>query len=224
MQSHMWISVGLIFAAVFVAGFGLQLLLNDLRQKRIQRRLNEVVQSPAEAADPAIVRDRKLSALPLFDLLLRQLSFVPRIERLLLQADSSMSVGTVLLLTAALAAGGGFVVFELTRSVWLCLPAIFLLGSIPLLALTAKKRKRVRRFEEQLPDALDLITGALRAGMAFTGALQLVAEESPDPVAKEFMIVFEEHRLGLDLHEALHKMIDRVDTRELQLFVAAVLL
>jgi tight adherence protein B len=68
------------------------------------------------------------------------------------------------------------------------------------------------------------MTGALRSGMAFTGALQVVSEESPDPVATEFRIVFEEHRLGLSLRESLNSMTERIDSTELRLFVTAVLI
>jgi len=107
---------------------------------------------------------------------------------------------------------------------WVAALAAIVASTLPILRLQIIKRRRIRRFEQQLPDALDLITGALRAGMAFMGALQLVAEETPDPIAKEFTIACEEHRLGVDLQEALGKMVRRVDTRELQLFVAAVML
>jgi tight adherence protein B len=60
--------------------------------------------------------------------------------------------------------------------------------------------------------------------MAFSAALQVVAEESPDPISKEFTIVFEEHRLGMDLQESLRKMTERVDSHELRIFVTAVIL
>ncbi|HEX9158175.1 MAG TPA: type II secretion system F family protein, partial [Syntrophales bacterium] len=94
----------------------------------------------------------------------------------------------------------------------------------PLLVVLRKRSNRLRTFESLLPDALDLVTGALRSGMAFSGALQVVAEESPDPISKEFTIVFEEHRLGIDLQESLRNMTQRVDSRELRIFVTAVLL
>jgi tight adherence protein B len=68
------------------------------------------------------------------------------------------------------------------------------------------------------------MTGALRSGMAFTGALQVVAEESPDPVSTEFRMVFEEHRLGLSLRESLEALTERIDSTELRLFVTAVLI
>jgi tight adherence protein B len=69
-----------------------------------------------------------------------------------------------------------------------------------------------------------MLTGALRAGLALTGAIQVVAEESPDPVAQEFRVLFEENRLGLDMKDALKKLAGRVDSKELHLFVTAVIL
>lgn len=225
LQPQMALWGGLIFVSVFVGGLGIRYALLDLRRKRVQKRLQGITQTVNTVdVDPVIMRDLKLSSLPILDQLLRQLRFVERLERLVIQAGSSKSVGTIILIMLVLAAVGGFSAVQVARKLWLAPIMAGVLGSLPLLVLQAKKRKRTRRFEAQLPDTLDLITGALRSGMAFTGALQLVAEESPDPIGKEFMIVFEEHRLGLDLQEAFEKMTQRVDTRELQLFVAAVIL
>jgi tight adherence protein B len=222
-QTLLW--GGLIFASVFLGGLGARWAWIDLQRKRVQRRLQDLTKIEDQATiDPVIVRDLKLSSLPLLDRLLRQLRFVARLERLLMQADSQRSASSILFLMLALGGGGAFLSFEIARNIYMAPVVGFVLGSIPIVVLLLKKRKRIRRFEAQLPDALDLITGALRSGMAFNGALQLVAEESPDPIGKEFMIVFEEHRLGLPLPEALEKMTQRVDTHELQLFVAAVIL
>jgi tight adherence protein B len=95
---------------------------------------------------------------------------------------------------------------------------------LPLFYARQRKFKRIRKFEEQFPDALDMLNRALRAGLALNGAIQIVADESPDPVAKEFRVLFEENRLGLDMKEALKKLGGRVDSAELHLFVTAVIL
>jgi tight adherence protein B len=97
-------------------------------------------------------------------------------------------------------------------------------GFVPILYARRRKRKRVLNFERLFPDALDMLTNALRAGMAFPTAIQVVADESPDPVGKEFAIVFEENRLGLDMKEALRKLGERVDSIEVNLFVTAVIM
>jgi tight adherence protein B len=104
------------------------------------------------------------------------------------------------------------------------LPIGAFMASLPVMVARHKKAKRIREFERQFPDALDMLTNALRAGMALTAAIQVVAEESPNPVGAEFAILFEENRLGLDLKEALKKLSERVDSAELHLFVTAVII
>jgi tight adherence protein B len=98
------------------------------------------------------------------------------------------------------------------------------LGSVPLLYVRHKKHTRTLKFEEQFPDALDMLTSALRAGLALTGAIQVVAEEAPDPVGKEFRVLFEENRLGLDMKHAVKMMAERVDSTEARLFATAMIL
>ncbi len=97
-------------------------------------------------------------------------------------------------------------------------------GSIPVFVAAHKKRKRLAAFEKNFADSLDILTAALRAGLAFSAAVQVVAEESPEPVSKEFSLVFEENRLGLDMKEALRNLAQRVDCPELRMFVTAVIL
>jgi tight adherence protein B len=97
-------------------------------------------------------------------------------------------------------------------------------GFVPVLFLMSKKNQRMRAFAEEFPDALDLLVSALRAGISFSSALQIVADESPEPVRSEFAIVVEEQALGLDLREALTNLANRVDSLDLKFFVTAVVL
>jgi tight adherence protein B len=225
MDQPLIITISLVFLAALFAGFGIRSLFLDHRTKRIKRRIEETAVGEDPGLDPLLVRDTRLSAVPLLDRILQKFRFVHYVERLLLQADvTSLTVGTVVLLVLTLAClGAMFASYVIHRSL-LGVPMGILFGVAPLLVLHRKKYLRLKRFEQQLPDALDLITGALRSGMALPGAMQLVAEESPDPVAKEFYIVFEEHRLGLDMAESLKKMTERVESREVRLFVTAVVL
>jgi tight adherence protein B len=82
----------------------------------------------------------------------------------------------------------------------------------------------MRAFAEEFPDALDLLVGALRAGISFSAALQIVADESPEPVRSEFAIVVEEQALGLEWREALANLASRIDSIDLKFFVTAVVL
>jgi tight adherence protein B len=222
------VTVGLLVAgAVFAAGLGLFVMYLDRRRQRVRRRLDELdrMSTPELAATGAsILRDETLSSVPTLDRFLRRFSIAYRARALLTQADVSMHVGTFFGLSAGLALLGGLIAAAWSGMAWAGLIGAALVGSIPTMVVYRKKEKRKRMFERQFPDALDLMTGALRSGMAFTAALQVVSEESPDPVAGEFRVVFEEHRLGLSLRESLQEMTKRVDSTELRLFVTAVLI
>jgi tight adherence protein B len=213
-----------LFMATLLAVFGIRFLVQRRKEQRIRSRLQDFTRREEVGVDPAILRDTKMSAVPPLNRFLQRVALGRRIETLITQADVNISVGTVSLLILTLAAFGAFFFLYIFWRPLLALPAALSLASIPIIVLQRKKAVRQHSFERQLPDALDLITGALRSGMAFAGAVQLVAEESPDPVAKEFTIVFEEQRLGLELGESLARMTRRIDSREIRLFVTAVLL
>jgi tight adherence protein B len=215
----------LMFVAVLLAGGGVFYVIVERRKQRVRRRLGELTQVVSEeTGEASILRDEALSSIPALDELLRRFYLSKKLGSLLVQADVSMRVATFVLITLLIAFLGGLVAFAATKWAWMGLVGAVLVGSIPFWIVYRKKETRRRMFEKQFPDALDLMTGALRSGMAFTGALQVVSEESPDPVATEFRIVFEEHRLGLSLRESLNSMTERIDSTELRLFVTAVLI
>jgi tight adherence protein B len=95
---------------------------------------------------------------------------------------------------------------------------------IPYKVLVRKRKRRLRKFEKQLPDALDLMARGLRAGQTFTAGLQQVAKEMPDPLGTEFFNTFREFNHGLDLNTALLNLCDRINLRDLSFFTTAVLI
>ncbi|MGE5180009.1 MAG: type II secretion system F family protein [Bacteroidota bacterium] len=172
----------------------------------------------------AIERDTRMSSVPFLDRILRRMTVARGLELLLYQAGSSMRVGMFLLIVAAgamIAYLVGYVVFARLLH---ALVFMVIGGVTPLLILHHKKSARMRAFSEEFPDALDLLVSALRAGISFSSALQIVADESPEPIRSEFAIVVEEQALGLDLREALTNMANRVDSIDLRFFVTAVVL
>jgi tight adherence protein B len=219
-------SIG-VALTILLAAVGLLLIIREQSQRKIRNRLNDViVAGEHEGADPTnvIVRDMDLSTVPLLNSLLQNAAWAWKLDKLLVQADVAMRLGTFLLLMMVLAAFGLMFTVAVLHKPLVAVPVGLLMGSMPLVYVSQRKKKRVRRFEQQFPDALDMLTNALRAGMALNGAIQVVADESPDPVAKEFAILFEENRLGLDMKEALRKLGERVDSAEVNLFVTATIL
>jgi tight adherence protein B len=96
--------------------------------------------------------------------------------------------------------------------------------SIPSLYVDVKRRIRVKRFISHFPDALEMFARSLRAGHSFTGAIQLVCQEMPDPIGPEFRKVFDEQTRGIPLRQALVGMTDRVDSLDVKFFTTAVLI
>jgi tight adherence protein B len=215
-----------VFFAVTMAAIGIVLIMKEQASKRIRDRLNDVVVDKNTGNDRVtsiILRDMDLSTMPFLNVLLKNAGWAQKLDTLLVQADLKIRLGSFILLMLLLAVIGLLVTAVGFDEPLAALPVALFTGAIPLFYVRYKKQKRIREFEAQFPDALDILTNALRAGLALPAAIQVVAEELPDPVASEFEILFEENRLGLDMKIALHKMAERVDSAELHLFVTAVI-
>ena len=213
----------LLFAAVAT----LVAAMAQRRKEQVDQKLRDRV-GTSEHAGPAgtiaLERDTRMSTIPFLDSVLKNMKVAQRIELFLYQAGMSMKVATFVLLIAASAMGAYLISFAIFGKV---LNAIFFLlvgGFLPIFFVGQKKSARMKAFAEEFPDTLDLLVSALRAGISFSGALQIVADESPEPVRSEFAIVVEEQALGLDLREALGNMANRVDSLDLKFFVTAVVL
>ncbi|HXG05016.1 MAG TPA: type II secretion system F family protein, partial [Candidatus Binatia bacterium] len=147
---------------------------------------------------------------------------VDRLATLSVQAGYSGAPGDVLLAMAALAAAAGAAAGLRTGGlVWGLLVAV-MAGALPVVYLLYRRRRRLALFETQLPDGLDMITRALRAGNALSSAIKLVGDEMPDPIGAEFRRVEEEIRLGVDPGDALAGLQQRVPTDDVRFFCTAI--
>jgi tight adherence protein B len=145
------------------------------------------------------------------------------LELLLYRAGSLMGVRRFLAISAALAAVGFFSVFALTHDLFRSSPAL-LIGVLPLLLARSKAGKRMRAFDAQLSNGLELVTRSMRSGHSLISGFQMVGEELADPIGTEFAIVAEEVRLGLELRDALGNLMRRVDNDNLPYLTTAVLI
>jgi tight adherence protein B len=215
----------LVFLAFVVAFYAWRASTLTEGQKRIQEQLRRLSMVGREGSvDPAILRDKRLSDITFIDRLLAALPISRDLELLLYQAGLSWRVGTLILLMAVTGAAGFLLCALLLHRPLVGLLVGATVAFIPYGWVRSKKTKRMNQFSEQLPDALDLMTSALRAGLSFPAALQLVAQESPEPLAQEFAVTFDEQNLGLDMREALTNLTDRVDSLDLKFFVTAVII
>lgn len=144
------------------------------------------------------------------------------LNKLFEQADCNVKPSTLFGVGVLFALVAGTFSFMLIRS-FIVAPIVGLVAfTFPLLWLMSKRRKRLKTFAAQLPDGLELVARALRAGHSLGAGMHVVAEEMPDPIATEFGRVYEEQNLGISLEEAMKTMCDRVPNLDLRFFVTAV--
>lgn len=174
--------------------------------------------------DPDIILKREVySDLPIINAILRRIKLAADVDTLIKQANSSLTVGRVLFGALVI----GFVAGVLTGTYLHSAPLGLVIGlaaaTIPYISLRIKRTARLRSFEAILPDAIDLLARALRAGHALTAAIEMVSKETADPVGTEFRRVFEEQNFGLPIREALINLANRIPVADLQFLVTAML-
>ena len=153
---------------------------------------------------------------------LRDTGLPQRLARLATEAGYKATAGDLTLVTAACAAVGGAAAWLRTGSLFWGILTAVATGSVPAVYLLYKRARRITRFQTQFPDALDMITRAIRAGNALSGAIRLVGEEMPDPTGTEFRQVDDEIRLGTEPSEALFGLETRMPTEDVRFFCTAI--
>jgi tight adherence protein B len=194
------------------------------KRTRIRERLRKYVFIESERSETDIVKKRILSDIPWFNSILSHTPFFLRLDRLIAQANAKSRTGFYILLMLMLGAVGFSAVHAFTRNVMMSLVVGVTLAPIPILFLLDMKKKRIERFKKQLPDGLDLIARALRAGHSFTGAMKLAIDEFEDPLGPEFEETLNEINFGVSVPIALKNLADRFDFEEIQYFVTGVTL
>ena len=193
-----------------------------MARQRLEERLQEVAQTGTAGTDESVVAQQADGPLPAVDRFVGTTATGSRLARLIDQSGVKTTPSTVLLVSALLAVLLGVLTHVFARFP----PALFLAvplgGSLPFFYLSQKRTRRMRVFEERFPEALDLVSRAIRAGHAFQTALGMVAEELPDPVGPEFKKVFDQQNFGLPLRDALTALAERVPLVDVKFFVTAV--
>jgi len=149
---------------------------------------------------------------------------VHSLDRLIVQSGVPMTVGDLFLLTVLGGAAGLFGPIYMGRGILFGVVLGGILASLPTLYILRSRTKRMERMENQLPDAIDLMGRAMRAGHAFPNALKMVGEEMSDPIGSEFRTLFDEINYGVKLEDALLNLLERVPSTDLQYFIVALLI
>lgn len=191
----------------------------------LRRRLSTGVVPRAKLAASTLQAEaQRLSGMPAFDrLLASRARLVLPLQRLVEQSAVKTTVGVILLGSALLLVLGYLVGRSFASSAWFGLVVGVVCAPAPALFLMWKRSKRILKFEELLPEAIDLMTRAIRAGHGFTTAVGMVADELPEPIAGEFKLLHDRQNFGLPLDEALKDFSERVPILSAKFFVTAIL-
>lgn len=207
--------------AVAAAGAGA-----SKRAKQTSDALDAALATSVVAHDDEIVDIRKnelLSGIPWMNRWLIRLEIAPRVRQLLYQADLKWTAGRLLLMCGACWAFSGYLVYSRTGAALPSMLISLILGALPFLYVLRKRARRFAQFEQALPEALELMVSAIRAGQSLTSALGVVAKESPEPVRREFRHCFDEQAYGLELRTAMENLAARMPLQDVRIIATAIL-
>jgi len=218
----------LVFLLVALAAFALGSLLDqrNARARLIKERLANERKAPELVAEEelALLRDEQLSQIPALDNLLRRSTRVADIQRMLAQGGMSLRAGNFLAMSALAGVLATFVAYGLSKRVEIAWVAMLLGFVLPYAYASFRRNKRFEKFEELFPAAIDTLARAVRAGHAFTTALEMISDEVAEPVCSEFRQLFEEQKFGMPVRDALMNLTDRMPLVDVKFFVTAVML
>ena len=219
----------MIFVAVVLLLEGLYLLWNTYKgpeTKQLAQRLRTISASADNSPQSAVLKQRMLSDAPTLQRLLFSLPRMQQLDRFILQSGLTWTVSQVLLLVAVAGLGSYALLHLYGPSLMFSLQLAITITAalLPLLYVQFRRNRRLHKIEQQLPDALDLIGRALRAGHSFSSGLKMVDEEMTGPIAREFGMTHDEVNFGVTLQQALTNLGQRIPLTDVRYFVIAVLI
>ncbi|HEX9803413.1 MAG TPA: type II secretion system F family protein, partial [Gammaproteobacteria bacterium] len=219
--------LGMVFTAVFLLSQGLVVPVFGEAgkvRKRIRSRLHVLEHASNLPNMQTVLRQKYLRRLSPLEARLEQLPAMEALAQMIEQAGHDYRAYRVLLLGLILGVVTGIVLWIFTQVWWLALPAALAVFWLPVLKIASDRGKRFAQFEEDLPDALDAMCRALRAGHPFNETLQLVAEEHQGPVAHEFGLTFADINYGNDVRRAMLGLLERMPSMTVMMLVTSVLI
>lgn len=226
--------MGLIIGLTFLGVFSVIALVlvaigskASEQAKQVHASLDSALATDRQEDRDALINLRKteqFSTIPWLNKKLDQIELAPRIQSLLYQANLKWSTGAMLAGSGLCFAIPAYLAYLRLDSILLALPVGLLLGTTPLLFVLYKRNKRLDTFQQGLPEALDLMVSALRAGHSLVAAIGSVARECTDPIGCEFRACFDEQNYGLELKTALDNLINRVPLQDLRIFATAIMI
>jgi tight adherence protein B len=214
-------SLFLVLGAYLLATHG-----TDAKRARLQKRLSEALLHSAHTEDMEVVlaRNELMSEIPWLNRSLVRMQAALQLKRMLDQADLHITPSRLIMFSGMAGLLAALAASVISVSILLMLGAGLLAAAVPFVHVWWKRKKRFDAFLELLPDALDLMSRALSAGLAFSEALHMDSDEMPEPIATEFRKTYEEQYLGLSLKLALENLSQRIPLLDLRMCVTAVMI
>jgi len=212
------VSTGIVLA-VWVASMG------DTTQEVVRGRIERLRAAEGLsgiATDLKLVRDEMISTIPALHRLLSQAPGMSWAQKYMAQAGMKTKPAKIYLASIVIAVATYFVAGYIAP-LYVVVPLATAMFFIPFAVISYKRRTRLNVFEERFPDALDMMSRAVRAGHAFTSAMELVVQECGEPISGEFAITFEEQNYGIPVRDALIHFADRVPTFDVRFLVTALI-
>jgi tight adherence protein B len=216
--------LGTVFAAVFVLMLGLTSSASgEARMRRAMRRRLDVIGADAQQDIASILREKYLTSLTPLERRLEEMLLMEKLAQMGEQAGRSAPGYQVVMTSLLLGVAGGLLTGGLLHNGIFGLAAAVIGCAVPYLRLSMLRRRRLEKIEEQIPDAIDVIKRALRAGHPFNAAIKLVADDMDQPIAKEFELTFSDLNYGSDVRRALLGLLNRVPSITVMALVTSVL-
>jgi tight adherence protein B len=226
MSEGLMIFLAMVFTAVFLLSQGLVVpVFGESRKTRrmLKERLSQIDAASEQDSIASLLRDKYLRKLSPTERTLEMLPGMAALGQIIEQAGKSTPAYRVILYSLGLSVGGAFGGWIFTRSLLVTVIAAAVGLVFPIFRLLQLRKERMQKFEEQLPDAIDAMKRAVRAGHPFSAALKLVSEDLDDPVAREFAMTFADINYGNDLRRAMLGLLQRMPSVAVMALVTSVL-
>jgi tight adherence protein B len=218
----------IVFVVVAGVAFALLSLVNqrNAQARLIKERLANEQKAPERSPDEelALLRDEQLSDIPVLDSILRRSARVSELQAMLAQGGLNLRAGNFIGICGLSGVVVGFVAYVLSSRAEVGWVAVLIGAILPYAYASIRRNQRFEKFEELFPEAIDTLARAVRAGHAFTTALEMITGEISEPIAGEFRQLYEEQKFGMPVRDALMNLTERVPLVDVKFFVTAVML
>ena len=226
MSNGMMLFLAMVFATVFLLAQGLTVPVfgeGSKMRKRLRHRLAELDAEAEDDAVASLLREKYMRNLSPWERALESLPYMEPLRRMIEQAGYSMLAYRLVIIAALCSVAVAILAWYFTRMPVAGLVGLVIGGAIPFFKVSKARAERMERIEEQLPDAIDAMRRAIKAGHPFASAIKLVAEDMEDPIAREFELTFADINYGNDVRRAMLGLLQRVPSITVMALVTSVL-